>query len=208
VASVQGIENLCNLSFVKKVRECKYVVEKLIPVEEWDDLVEQIRKKHNKAPVIIIDYLRKLRTKSKTSDERLRVDDIISKLTDLAKKNNIPVLAISELARDSYKSGQRLSMASFKESGTIEYEASWLGILAAVEEVNGEYQIKENWEKIIDHDGNIDLIVFKAKRGTGATGRIPLKLNKSKMTVTERENSDSSIRPDPKGKKSRFERKE
>jgi hypothetical protein len=30
-------------------------------------------------------------------------------------------------------------MASFKESGSIEYEASWLGILAAVEEINGEY---------------------------------------------------------------------
>ena len=208
VGLIEGIESLCNLPSVKKVREHKYVVEKLIPVEEWDDLVEQIYKKHNKGPVIIIDYLRKLRTKSRTTDERLRVDDIISKLTDLAKKNNIPILAISELARDSYKSGQRLSMASFKESGTIEYEGSWLGILAAVEEVNGEYQIKENWEKIIDHDGNIDLIVFKAKRGTGFTGRIPLKVNKGKMTVTDREDGDSSEKTALKGKFSRFERKE
>jgi len=136
------------------------------------------------------------------------VDDIISKLTDLAKKCNIPVLAISELARDSYKSGQRLSMASFKESGTIEYEGSWLGILAAVEEVNGEYQIKDNWEKIIDHDGNIDLIVFKAKRGTGFTGRIPLRVDKSKMTVTDREDGDLPKRSMSKGKISRFQRKE
>ncbi len=205
---MEGIEGLCNLPSVKKIREHKYVVEKLIPVEEWDDLVEQIHKKHNKGPIIIIDYLRKLRTKSRTTDERLRVDDIISKLTDLAKKHNIPILAISELARDSYKSGQRLSMASFKESGTIEYEGSWLGILAAVEEVNGEYQIKENWEKIIDHDGNIDLIVFKAKRGTGATGKIPLKLDKSKMTVTNREDGDFSKKSLPSHKKSKFERKE
>ena len=105
----------------------------------------------------------------------------------MAKKYNIPVLAISELARDSYKSGQRLSMASFKESGTIEYEASWLGILAAVEEINGEYKLKNNWERIIEQDGNIDLIVFKAKRGTGITGKIPLKVDKDKMTVTDRE---------------------
>jgi replicative DNA helicase len=208
VGLMEGIEGLCNLPSVKNIREHKYVVEKLIPVEEWNDLVEQIHKKHNKGPVIIIDYLRKLRTKSKTTDERLRVDDIISKLTDLAKKHNIPILAISELARDSYKSGQRLSMASFKESGTIEYEGSWLGILAAVEELNGEYKIKENWEKIIDHDGNIDLIVFKAKRGTGFTGRVPLKVDKNKMTVTDREDEDCSKRPSPKGTISRFERKE
>jgi len=116
----------------------------------------------------------------------LRVDNILSNLTGLAKKYNIPVLAISELARDSYKSGQRLSMASFKESGSIEYEASWLGILAAVEEINGEYKLKNNWERIIEQDGNIDLIVFKAKRGTGATGKMPLKVDKDKMTVSDR----------------------
>jgi len=208
LGSIQGIGSLCNLSSVNKILTHKYVIEKLIPVEEWDDLVGQIKKKHNKGPVIIIDYLRKLRTKSRTTDERLRVDDIISKLTDLGKKHNIPILAISELARDSYKSGQRLSMGSFKESGMIEYEGSWLGILAAVEEVNGEYQIKDNWEKIIDHDGNIDLIVFKAKRGTGGTGRIPLKLNKAKMTVTGREDGESSKRSVPSHKKSKFERKE
>jgi hypothetical protein len=77
-------------------------------------------------------------------------------------------------------------MASFKESGSIEYEASWLGILAAVEEDANGYSLKSDWERIIEHDGNIDLIVFKAKRGTGATGRIPLKLDKAKMTVRDR----------------------
>ena len=77
-------------------------------------------------------------------------------------------------------------MASFKESGSIEYEASWLGILASVEEKNGEYTLKSNWERIIEQDGNVDLIVFKTKRGTGITGKIPLKLDKNKMIVKDR----------------------
>jgi len=119
-------------------------------------------------------------------EERHRVDDIISKLTDVAQKYNTPIVAISELARDSYKSGQRLSMASFKETGNIEYAASWLGILALVEEENGEYKLKENWETLIQSDGNIDLIVFKTKRGTGRTGRIPLKLDRDKMIIRDR----------------------
>ena len=46
---------------------------------------------------------------------------------------------------------------------------------------------KNDWEKIIEQDGNIDLIVFKAKRGTGVTGKIPLKVDRDKMTVTDRE---------------------
>ena len=128
-----------------------------------------------------------LRTEKNSGDERLRVDNILSKLTEIAKTYNTPVIAISELARDSYKSGQRLSLASLKESGMIEYEASWLGILAAVEVgKNGEYIIKDNCENLIKYDGNIDLIVFKTKRGTGDTGRIPLKVDKNFMTVSDR----------------------
>lgn len=187
VLSRQDIETLCADPTIKKIIGLKYVVQGMINVEKWGKLIEEIKGRHNRAPVILIDYLRKLRTENKTSEERLRVDDIVSKLTDLAKTHNIPIVAISELARDSYKSGQRLGMASFKESGTIEYEASWLGILASVEEKDGGYDLKKNWEKIIQHDGNIDLIVFKAKRGTGVTGKIPLKTDKTKMTVTDRD---------------------
>ena len=185
--SKNEMKTVCEIPEIKKIMGLKYVVENMINIEKWNDLIEQIKQRHKKAPVIMVDYLRKLRTDNKTSDERLRVDDILSNLTSLAKKHNIPVLAISELARDSYKSGQRLSMASFKESGTIEYEASWLGILAAVEEKNGGYNLKNDWERIIEHDGNVDLIVFKAKRGTGITGKIPLKVDRDKMTVTDRE---------------------
>ena len=183
----KDIQGICQLPSIKQIMSLKYVVQQMITVEKWPELIEQITKKHGKPPVIIIDYLRKLRTEKNSGDERLRVDNILSKLTEIAKTHNTPVIAISELARDSYKSGQRLSLASLKESGMIEYEASWLGILAAVEiGKNGEYIIKDNCENLIKYDGNIDLIVFKTKRGTGDTGRIPLKVDKNFMTVSDR----------------------
>ncbi len=183
----KDIQGICQLPNIKQIMSLKYVVQQMITIEKWPELIEQITKKHGKSPVIIIDYLRKLRTEKSSGDERLRVDNILSKLTEIAKTYNTPVIAISELARDSYKSGQRLSLASLKESGMIEYEASWLGILAAVEiGKNGEYIIKDNCENLIKYDGNIDLIVFKTKRGTGDTGRIPLKVDKNFMTVSDR----------------------
>ena len=96
-------------------------------------------------------------------------------------------------------------MASFKESGSIEYEASWLGILAAVEESDNGYNLKRDWENIIEHDGNIDLIVFKAKRGTGVTGKIPLKLEKANMTVRDRIEQSKTDTVNATKRKSKFD---
>ena len=129
---------------IREILRRKYVVEEVITLNRWDAIIDQIVKSEKKAPVIIIDYLRKLRTERHIGDERLRVDEILCRLKAIAMKYNTPVLAVSELARDSYKSGQRLSMASFKESGSIEYDASWLGILAAVEEdATGDFNLDE-----------------------------------------------------------------
>ena len=180
------IEAIANNETVTRISACKYIVPQLINVEDWPTLIDQIKARHQKSPVIIIDYLRKLRAKNHQADERLRVDGILSDLTNIAKTYNTPILVISELARDSYKSGQRLSMASFKESGSIEYEASWLGILAAVEETGDGYSLKHDWERIINNDGTVDLIVFKTKRGTGETGKVALKMDKNKMTFRDR----------------------
>ena len=184
--SKSDVEAIYRNDSISSISKLKYMVQEILKVEDWGQLIDKIHVRHKKAPVVMIDYLRKVKTESNRMDERLRVDEILSKLTEMAKSHNIPVLVISELARDSYKTGQRLSMASFKESGSIEYEASWLGILAAVEEDGFGYSLKNDWERIINQDGNIDLIVFKAKRGTGVTGRIALKLDKSHMTVRDR----------------------
>ena len=39
----------------------------------------------------MVDYLRKVKTESNRMDERLRVDEILSALTDMAKTHNFPV---------------------------------------------------------------------------------------------------------------------
>ena len=190
---------------IREILRRKYVVEEVISLNLWDSIIDQIVKSEKKAPVIIIDYLRKLRTERHIGDERLRVDEILCGLKAIAMKYNTPVLAVSELARDSYKSGQRLSMASFKESGSIEYDASWLGILAAVEEdATGDFNLMNNWERIIEDTGNVDLIVLKAKRGTGLRGRVPLKADRDHMIIRDRE-LKAPVAPKRQGKRSRFE---
>jgi replicative DNA helicase len=195
---------ICGLAEVAEILSKKYVVEDINKLNVWDNIIERIIEREKKAPVIIIDYLRKLRTERHIGDERLRVDEILSRLREIANKYNIPVLAVSELARDSYKSGQRLSMASFKESGSIEYDASWLGILAAVEEdATGDFNLMNNWERIIEDTGNVDLIVLKAKRGTGLRGRVALKVDRDHMVVRDRE-FKAPVEQKRQGKASKF----
>jgi replicative DNA helicase len=186
VVPESDIKAILNNERIKIISSQKYVVPELINTEDWPNLIDQVIARHNKPPVIIADYLRKLRLDDKQASERAHVDEILSCLTNMAKTYNTPILVLSELARDSYKSGQRLSMASGKESGSIEYEASWLGILASVEQDGAGYTVKQDWESIIQQDGNVDLIVFKAKRGTGERGKIALKMNIDKMTFRDR----------------------
>jgi replicative DNA helicase len=198
------MERICRMPQVAEILSKKYVVEDISKLKRWDGIIEQIAEREKMAPVIIIDYLRKLRTERHIGDERLRVDEILGRLREIANRYNTPVLAVSELARDSYKSGQRLSMASFKESGSIEYDASWLGILAAVEEdETGEFNLMNNWERIIADTGNVDLIVLKAKRGTGFRGRVPLRANRDHMIIRDREIKGAGDKKQ-RGKASKF----
>ena len=175
-----------NSGALQSIIKNKYLPSENYEIELWSTLVEQIIKKHHKPPVIFIDYLKRLITKKKTADERMRIDEITKQLDELAKKYNLPVFAISEINRESYRAGQSIGMASFKESGGLEYSASWLGILASFEEKNGEYRLIQNWESAIRYSGNIDLVILKAKRGTGKLCRIPLNINTQKMLVVER----------------------
>ena len=57
--NLNGIDP-CKSPEITNIFALKYVVEKILPVEKWEDLIDQIRKKHNLSPVIIIDYLQKI----------------------------------------------------------------------------------------------------------------------------------------------------
>lgn len=73
-----------------------------------------------KKPVVIIDYLQFIRPDNLiTGTDKQIMDNIISSLVFTAKIQRIPIVAISSLNRGSYDSP--VTMASFKESGFIEY---------------------------------------------------------------------------------------
>lgn len=187
-------------SQLKKILTFKHIVSRSIIVEKWQEMVDSVFEKFGKKPIIFIDYLKKVQAKYSKKEERLRMDANINAITDLAKFNDIPIIAISELNRESYKAGHILSMSAFKETGALEYEASWLAIMAPVEEdKDGELMVLSGRSQNIKN-GLVSLVILKTKRGTGRKGKIPLSLNSKTMKFSSDFNVQSKSEKTTKNK--------
>ena len=95
-----------------------------VGVSHVKEKVEEFRKFTNETPVVVIDYLQILAPYSVKMTDKQNVDKNITELKRLSRDFNIPVLGVSSFNRESYSAP--VSMASFKESGAIEYSSDVL----------------------------------------------------------------------------------
>ncbi len=75
-------------------------------------------------PVVIVDYLQILAPADARASDKQNMDKAVLALKRMSRSYHIPVLAISSFNRDNYTQG--VHMASFKESGAIEYSSDVL----------------------------------------------------------------------------------
>ena len=112
--------------------KCLYIVEGMqgVNAAKVRQLVKQHRQRHGRPPVVFIDYMQLLTIADTTQNtDKQKMDAAIKALKDISRDFKIPVVAISSMNRASYDGG--LNMASFKESGNIEYTADVLLALEA-----------------------------------------------------------------------------
>lgn len=95
-----------------------------IGVAEIKAKIEEFKKFRNKAPVVVIDYLQILAPFDLKMTDKQNVDKNILELKRLSRDFDIPILGISSFNRENYNAP--VSMASFKESGAIEYSSDVL----------------------------------------------------------------------------------
>ncbi|MBR0074124.1 MAG: toprim domain-containing protein [Synergistaceae bacterium] len=95
-----------------------------IGVFQIKDKIEEFRKFTGEIPVVVVDYLQILSPYSVKMTDKQNVDKNITELKRLSRDFNIPVLGVSSFNRESYSAP--VSMASFKESGAIEYSSDVL----------------------------------------------------------------------------------
>lgn len=95
-----------------------------VGVEEIRDKVEKHIKLTGKAPVIVIDYLQIIAPADVRATDKQNTDKAVLELKRLSRDYSIPVIGISSFNRDNYTAP--VNMASFKESGAIEYSSDVL----------------------------------------------------------------------------------
>ena len=114
-----------------------------IGVSEIAEKVREYMKFNDgKPPVVVIDYLQILAPYDIRATDKQNTDKAVLELKRLSRDYQIPVIAVSSFNRESYF--QPVSMASFKESGAIEYSSD---VLMGLQYAGWDYQ--EN-EKEID----------------------------------------------------------
>ncbi|MGN0586307.1 MAG: DnaB-like helicase C-terminal domain-containing protein, partial [Oscillospiraceae bacterium] len=124
-------ENIQQASdIVGKETDNIYIRDKMVTVDEIVDEVSAFIAQKNVKPLIIVDYLQIISggTKTMLSDKQA-VDHNIKALIETASAHGISMLLISSKNRSSYSNKSKKtqkSMASFKESGSIEYYADTL----------------------------------------------------------------------------------
>lgn len=132
-----------------------------------ESLIKNHQKYTNNYPVVIIDYLQIITPTSDKLTEKQSTDQIVKRLKQISRDFKIPILAISSLNRESYKSP--ISMQSFKESGGIEYSADvLLGLQLKNVENKDDGKTNSNFNVEVEKNKDpreVELKVLKNRRG-------------------------------------------
>jgi replicative DNA helicase len=86
-------------------------------------------------PVVLIDYVQILSPYDVRASDKQNTDKAVLELKRMSRDENIPVIGISSFNRENYK--EPVSMASFKESGAIEYGTD---VLIGLQYLGMDYQ--------------------------------------------------------------------
>lgn len=144
-----------------------------------DDIRSRVQrhvKLTGKAPVVLIDYIQIIAPADVRATDKQNTDKAVLELKRLSRDYSIPVIGISSFNRDNYT--EPVNLASFKESGAIEYSSD---VLIGLQYEGMDYQEGEaktsrekrirNLLKQAEEDGkngqpqNIQVKVLKNRNG-------------------------------------------
>ena len=120
----------------------------------------------HKVELFIVDYIQLLRSSSRRAENRQQeIADISSGIKSLAKELDVPVIALSQLNREVEARQGKPRLSDLRESGAIEQDADFVGLLYVPEEAEEDAAAGKEAHAI-------HLLV--AKQRNGPTGDIPL----------------------------------
>lgn len=133
-------------------------------VKDITNYVEGFIEQTGIKPIVMVDYLQKLKATGETFSDRKQVDYNVAELKYLSKSKEIPIFVISSLNRASYNT--TVGLNGLKESGGIEYGVDVVIVLQLKAPENINEKKSEEKKKILNYikkSGTriVDLIVLK-----------------------------------------------
>jgi replicative DNA helicase len=140
-----------------------------LPIEINDRLstVQEIRaycrelKTDNRLDILILDYLQLCKSIKKTENRRQEIEDISRQLKEMSLEFGIPVIALSQLSRESGKADEP-ELHHLRESGSLEQDADNVIFLHIPKDTNEQSDMFE-------------IKVIVSKQRNGPTGYIMLR---------------------------------
>ena len=93
-----------------------------ISIDDIENVVTQFIDEHNQRPVVFIDYLQIIGVGKTEMSDKMKIDQISTRLKRLQTRHDLSMFVISSFNRANYQ--QTVTFESFKESGSIEYSAN------------------------------------------------------------------------------------
>jgi len=146
----------------------------------------------NKLELLVIDYLQLMEGRGRYGDNRVNeVAEITRSLKGIARELNIPVLALSQLARAVEQSTPAIpKLSHLRESGSIEQDADVVMFIYRKAADRG-YNVEELSEAE-KHTAQI----YVAKHRNGPTGKINLYFDQETVSFKNMAKTDYDIPPD------------
>lgn len=139
---------------------------------------------------LIIDYLQLMKGEGQSREQE--VSSISRGLKAIAKDFEIPVIALSQINRESEKSkDKRAQLSDLRESGAIEQDADMVFLLYRPAYYKIDFVTSNNSEISTDSLMIVDI----AKNRNGATGEFNLKHNKSLTEIFEEVEFKANVPP-------------
>lgn len=137
-----------------------------VGVEEVRERIKEHINITGHKPVVIIDYIQILAPFNEKATDKQNTDKAVMELKRISRDFDIPIIGISSFNRENYNNS--VSMASFKESGAIEYSSDVLMGLQ-YKAKSGQSQAEARQDQI--EKGNngepqeVELVILKNRNG-------------------------------------------
>lgn len=125
-----------------------------------DEIIRVIRYYKNKIRIVIIDYIQLITCSKSAFNKNEQIATVISELKKVIREDNILLILISQVNRESDKSCSGLSISHLKDSGSLEQDSDIIFLLSNSN--SNKYYQKDN-ELVIN------LLVGKNRHGSNNT---------------------------------------